>query len=304
MTGPDVNEVHEFLSERYGHLDKLSTLQHGGWSSAFGFRARSRDLVVRFGHHREEFEKERVAANWNTNGVPVPEILEVGDAFNGSFVVSQRYFGTKLADLELHRVPSAIGSLFDVLVAMRDIPLLGKGYGIWVSPTCDAPATTWAEYICGVGDRDESRLVDWRSKLALHSIANSAFQRGCNRLADLAGSVPNVRGLVHADLLLNHLIGDHNEIVTVFDWGNAMAGHPLFDVAWILFCIPWFPEIDREYVLGLVRTHFDDSNLERLLQIYQLHIGVASLQYQAFADDMASIITTSALVEQLLDLLI
>ncbi len=70
-----------------------------------------------------------------------------------------------------------------------------------------------------------------------------------------------------ADLLLNHFVNDTDGIEIVFDWGNALAGDPLYDIACIPFCIPWFPTIDRQHVLEFARIHFLEANLLCLLTI-------------------------------------
>jgi hygromycin-B 4-O-kinase len=297
---PALDRIRTFLNEKFGAISNVVSLQSGGWSSAFAFRTQGRELILRIGPHRQDFEKEQVAATWGVPGVPIPAVLDIGEAFEGHYIVSERHYGTKLADLDPPRVRQAISSLLDVVVAMHQITLPGNGFGIWLAPTCDAPSSTWSEYLCSVVDRDESRLVDWRARLAAHPRAHDAFQRGAAAIQSWSGHLPNTRSLVHADLLLNHLVTDSNEIATVFDWGNAVAGDPLYDIAWILFCIPWYPTIDRQQVLELAAIHFPNDNLVRLLNIYELHIGVANLQYGAFADDQAGLETSTHRIEQIL----
>ena len=229
----------------------MGVLQAGAWFSAYSFQANGRELVLRVGRHREDFDKELAATTWRVPGLPVPEVFELGEAFDSHYIVSQRHSGTKLADLDPLRVPAAIEGLFEVLAAIRHVSLSGEGYGIWLAPGCNAPSATWADYLCAVAERDENRLIGWRRKLALHLQANAAFRLGCETLQAHAELLPATRGLVHADLLLNHLVGPIDSITAVFDWDNALAGDPLYDIAWIVFCIPWTPTIDREHVLRL-----------------------------------------------------
>lgn len=298
---PSVEQTRQFLAERFGPVEGVTILQGGSWSSAYSFLAGTRELVLRVGHHREDFEKELIAATWGEPALPVPDVLELGEAFDCHYVVSQRHHGTKLADLEPSRVPAAIEGLFEVLASIRRVVLPGHGFGIWHGPgDVDAPASTWSEYLCRVADRDENRLVDWRYKLSLHPRASTAFRLGCSTLQAKAGDLPAIRGLVHADLLLNHLVGSDNSITAVFDWGNALAGDPLYDIAWIVYCIPWFPAIDRQQVLDLTRQHFPDDDVDRLLALYELHIAVASLQYMAFAEDLPGLESTADRIAQLL----
>ena len=284
---PTLDQIDRFLTERFGPVADLVTLQGGGWSSAYGFATGSDEWVLRVGHQRDDFEKECVAATWRQPGLPVPEVLEMGDELGCHAVVTRRHHGTKLADLETARVPAAIEGLFEVLAAIRRVELPGEGYGIWLAPGADAPAASWPEYLCSVADRDEVRLVGWRRKLSAHPSASDAFRRGGAALARRSDAIPATRGLVHADLLLNHLIGPDGSITAVFDWGNALAGDPLYDIAWIVYCIPWFPAIDRRQVLDLARLRFPDDDIDGLLPLYELHIALGELQYAAFREDVA-----------------
>ena len=284
---PSLDQIDRFLIDRFGPVADLVTLQAGGWSSAYGFMADATEWVLRVGHHRHDYEKECVAATWRAPGLPVPEVLEMGDALGCHYIVTRRHHGTKLADLEPSRVADAIERLVEVLAAIRRVELPGHGFGIWLAPEVDAPAASWSEYLCSVAHRDEVRLVEWRAKLSRHQRGSDAFRVGSSKLEAAADAFPEVRGLVHADLLLNHLIGPDGSITAVFDWGNALAGDPLYDIAWIVYCIPWFPAIDRRQVLELARRHFPDDDLDRLLPLYEVHIALGELQYAAFRDDVA-----------------
>jgi hygromycin-B 4-O-kinase len=297
---PGLDDIGGFLAALLGPVSGPTVLQAGAWSSAYAFEADGRELVLRLGHHREDFDKERVAGTWNEPGLPVPEVLEVGEVFDRYYIVSQRHHGTKLADLDPATVPRVVEGLIDVLAATRRVALPGSGYGIWLAPAGDAPAPSWSEHLCAVADRDERRLVGWRGRLAAHSRALDAFWRGCTALRANADRFPHTRAVVHADLLLNHLVGPDGDITAVFDWGNSLAGDPLYDIAWIVYCIPWFPAIDRRHVLGLARSRFPDDDVDGLVPWYELHIAVASLQYQAYIEDDAELERTVDRVDHLL----
>jgi len=293
----------EFLRPRFSEIDGVELLQGGEWSVAFGFSNGDQPLVARFGRHREDFEKEFVAGSWQLAGLPCPRVLDVGDAFDGSFVVSERHFGSKLADLPAGRVRLAMASLIEVLAVVRTVELSGSGFGIWLAPSCDAPAPSWFEYLVGIRERDEQRLVNWRVSLAARPAVEALFHRACDRLEALAIAAPYERRVVHADLLLNHLVGADNEITAVFDWGNSLAGDPLYDIAWIVFCASWFPTIDRAEVLRLAKRRFDVPGFHELIAVYELHIGVGSLQYLSFANDDEGLKIVSRQLEAILEAL-
>ena len=58
----DVGHVEAFLATRFGSDDETVVhLATGVWSKAFAFRWAGRDYVNRFGAHREDFAKDRLA---------------------------------------------------------------------------------------------------------------------------------------------------------------------------------------------------------------------------------------------------
>jgi hygromycin-B 4-O-kinase len=97
---------------------------------------------------------------------------------------------------------------------------------------------------------------------------------------------------VHGDLLAgNVLVSPRNRVGAVLDWGNSLAGDPLYDLAWLMFWAPWHPGIDPVRVRRAARSRFGAAGLEERLLCYQLHIALDGMQYQAFAgrtDDLAA----------------
>jgi hypothetical protein len=98
--GLSLDEVGAFLAERYrSPVADLEALSGGFWSSAYAFEIDGRQLVVRFGSLRSGFEADRRAMAFDRPGLPVPAVLEIGDAFGGAYAVSVRRFGRFLEDV-------------------------------------------------------------------------------------------------------------------------------------------------------------------------------------------------------------
>src|SRR5215213_8358036 len=90
-----------FLAERYGpSAESVTELGGGDWSRAFSFRLDHRDLVVRFGRYREDFSKDQQAMAFARPELPVPTVLEVGEALGGFYAISERHFGVFLETLD------------------------------------------------------------------------------------------------------------------------------------------------------------------------------------------------------------
>lgn len=95
-------EVAAFLTTRHDGepVCDVVALSGGFWSSAFAYRtADDRELVARFGKLLDGFEADRKAMAYAGPELPVPDVLEVGAAFDGSYAISVRAHGRFLEDV-------------------------------------------------------------------------------------------------------------------------------------------------------------------------------------------------------------
>lgn len=175
----DVSLVERFLRTRFRALADVVSLDGGEWSQAFSFESDAGPLVVRFGEFLDDFEKDSVAGCWQQAGLPVPEVLEVGAAFDGVFAVSRRAEGTPLEDLNRVEVQQALPSLLDGLAGMRAVELAGTGFGRWQADGT-APYDSWREWLSAVaGLVAGSRLHGWRGRMAEVPGAEARFETAC-----------------------------------------------------------------------------------------------------------------------------
>jgi hygromycin-B 4-O-kinase len=297
---PETPEVIGFLADRFPNVSDVVQLHGGEWSRAFAFRSEDRELVARFGRYREDYEKDRIAADWATPGLPIPAVVEIGDAFGGVYAVSHRRHGEKIYDLAFDRRDAVVHELFDLLTAIHQIELPGSGFGMWDAPHCDAPHSSWPDYLVSVGDRGEDRLRHWRQRLAEHPNARTVFDRGLRALGQLAPACPNIRRVVHNDLLLNVLVSADNEISAVFDWGNSLAGDPLYDVAMLYFSAHVHARIDPAQIMRVARDRIDEPDFDARVACYELHISLDAMQYLAYAGLSDHLETTMVRIESFL----
>jgi hypothetical protein len=89
--------VARFLAARDDKIVDLELLHGGFWSAAYGYRLDDREFALRIGRHRAWFEIDRDARVYNAPDLPVPEVLEIGDAFGGSYAISVRHHGRSTA---------------------------------------------------------------------------------------------------------------------------------------------------------------------------------------------------------------
>ncbi|MEZ4502683.1 MAG: hypothetical protein R3C39_08665 [Dehalococcoidia bacterium] len=92
----DLEAAAAFLKERFAGTREVEAFGHGEWSAAFGFVCDEGPMVARFSGYRMDYEKDRIASTFPGPDLPIPEVIEVGDALGGAFAVSRRLPGEPL----------------------------------------------------------------------------------------------------------------------------------------------------------------------------------------------------------------
>lgn len=257
-----------------------STLTSGTWSQAFAITAKNDRLVVRFGGDQVEYDKDRLAATWSSQALPVPEVLEAGEAFDRRFAVSRHVEGVSLDELDAAGWHRTIPALLDALVALRDVSVPGVGYGLFDGHG-NAPHATWSAWLLANLEGDgEGRIANWRDALSATPGAMDRYETGVERFAGAAAVCPELRQVTHTDLSGNTLTSD-GRISGIIDWGNAVAGDPLYDIAHLTFWAPWHlgcPEMDLRRSAAEV---LGDAAFDRRVYAYELHISLAAQRFNA-----------------------
>jgi hygromycin-B 4-O-kinase len=293
-------EVRTFATARYPDVHDVVRLPGGEWSRAFAFATGDRELVVRFGHHLEDYAKDRFAARWSSERLPVPHVLEIGQAFDGAYAISVRVSGEPIDGLEPDRFHAALPSLMDTLREVRRLELPGSGYGIWRADDGSAPHATWRGYLLAVAHRSDARLAGWREALDALPDAAAAFDAGHAALHELSRAVPEERGVVHEDLLAGNVLIADDRVTAVLDWGNSLAGDPLYDLAWLLYWVRWHTGWDERVIRSAAGDLLDGADVEERLRCYQLHIALAAQQYSAFVGRPAEVTWNADQIRDLL----
>lgn len=283
--GLSLDTADRFIAGRYGaRAGPLAPLGAGEWSRAYAFTLDGRDMVVRFGVHVSDFSKDRIMGTFASPRLPIPRVLESGEAPEGYFAVSERVRGVLLDALDAAGMRAVLPALLRVLDAVQEIDVADReGYGGWGADG-SAPCRTWREAVLAFsGDR----LVGWRTALEGSPTGVGPLETAFARLQELAPRLPDVKQVIHGDLLYHNVLVEGTEVRAVLDWGNSMYGDALYDAAWLIFWWPWYPawadidiraELDRHWAA----TGGAPDDLEHRLLCYQLRIGLDHMAWYAF----------------------
>ncbi|MGH2377358.1 MAG: phosphotransferase family protein [Candidatus Limnocylindria bacterium] len=289
-TAPDVERVRDLLRSLVGaDVMGVETIRPGEWSSAYRAQTRSGALVVRYSSLREDFDKDRVAARWSSEALPVPRILHLGEAQGGWVAVSESLPGGHLDALDELGVRAVLPSLFGALDALRVLAPAGDGYGGW-DGSGHAPHSTWQDYLLDVAlDDPKRRAYGWRPLLAASSIGTSLFDEAFDRMRRLLDLLPDSRHVIHSDLVNRNVLVEGVRITAVLDWGSSIYGDFLLDLAWITYFAPWFKQwsgvdFEAEAARHYAVTGLEVPHLAERLRCYELYIGLSHLAYSAFRE--------------------
>ena len=295
----DSRRARAFLT---GHLgsdpSEVELVGEGAWSRCFGFRLGAEDLVIRFGHYPDDFHKDRRATMFASPDLPVPRVLDIGRAFDGYYAISTRVHGVPLESLDAAGWLAIVPAVVSALEAMRLADLSATvGIGGW-GDEGKAPHSGWSGHLLAVAkDTPELRTHGWRERLAASTENEATFAWGYHLLASVASdAVP--RSLLHCDLTNRNVLVDNDRLSGVFDWGCALFGDHLYELALIEFWAPWYPQLDIQHLRTALEERWRELGYSpadrdaRLLACY-LHIGLDHLAYNAYLRDWTALTATA-----------
>jgi hygromycin-B 4-O-kinase len=300
-------EARTFLVERFGtDIGDVEYVGEGAWSRCFGFSHEGAELVVRFGLHVEDFERDRLAARFASAHLPIPQVIEIDEALDAWYCISTRARGTPLEQLDATEWDVTLPSLLMTLDALRNVDVTTtSGYGGWNNEG-NASHGSWPEFLAAVSrDRPESRTHGWRQRL-IESHGDAAFVSGYEQMLEVARAFSGKRSIIHNDLLNRNVLAADGQITSVFDWGCSLYGDFVYELATIVFWSPWYPAIEQIDVVSRTLDHYggmglDVTNFRERLRCCLLHIGLEHIAYNAFLGDLAMLRRTEARMMQFCD---
>lgn len=290
MTPPGISDsqVLSLLNDTLGlEVQTVHVLRPGAWSAAFGFSHLSDEYVVRFSYHRDDFERDAYASRFASESLPVPKVPHRGNLGDIYYAVSGRVRGGFIDDLSGENYRRTLPSLLTMLDALRVADVsTSTGYGTWDADGNGIHAS-WPEFLrASLEDSPNFRGGRWRPKLELSPGGAAPFDRDFVVFERLMNDMPNIRHVIHSDLLNYNAFVKDFRISGLIDWGCAIYGDFVYELAWFSFWSPWYPQWQGIDVTSaafdrLKHIDVDLSGFRERLLCYQLHIGLTHQAYNA-----------------------
>jgi aminoglycoside phosphotransferase (APT) family kinase protein len=227
--------------------------------------------------------------------LPVPEVVEIGEAFDMVYAISVRSYGINLEDARPDQADTTGPMLASLLAALYNVP---KSSDLPVAWHGQSPSNglTWRSSLSERLEHDpHQRAHGWRAALADHSDLRRVARAAEARVGDLIEACPERRDLIHGDLLhANVLVAeDASHINAVFSWKRSLRGDFLFDTAWCTFCSAiWYPGIAAANPWDHIRRepsiqNDTDAWIDAAARhhCYELHIGLTALAWNVSVGD-------------------
>jgi len=189
-------------------------------------------------------------------GIPVPEVVAVGDGF----LISRAVGGVTAADERLD-VDARRSALAEAGALLRKLHAVGApGFGIPRSEELRGPHPSWIEHMGSVLEWAAPAVAD----LVDLDVIHDAFERHRDAIADVAqGSV------LHGDLSMWHILVDpaSGKITAVIDWADVQVGDPLLEIAVLG---SWIPKVIPRFLAGYEPDERFVERADELLTFYRV----------------------------------
>jgi hygromycin-B 4-O-kinase len=246
---------------------ELSAIPGGDDSQVFRLQRGDCSFILRLNRSAAGFQKDEfVYRRFARPELPIPGIIQLGQAEGEFFCLSEAAPGRTLQDLSPHELTCTLEPAARALGAIAE-STLGEGmtgYGPFNS-TGIAPYRTWHDF-----------LVDLLDPAGHDPIAN--------RFLSLANRVPETRALIHGDFGSNNVLTQDGRITGVIDWSEAMFGDQLYDIANIFFWRTWLDCMEQPAAYFERNLPLDEAQREHLL-CYQLRIGLNEIRQNLTDND-------------------
>jgi len=161
MIKPELTTIAKSILELNYQSDEpiktLLPLKGGEWSSAYKFGLDGDNFVIRLSHTAENFYRDKIASQWSSSDLPIPQIISI-DRYQGqNYAISPFFDGEAFEMLSVSDLEQTIPGFLSMMTALQSVNLNSvEGYGT-ISPEGKGAFRSWAEALLDVeNDRPDS----------------------------------------------------------------------------------------------------------------------------------------------------
>lgn len=280
----DVSAAADFLVAHLGEpVGDVQPLAGGFMSRAFAFVWRGGAYVVRFAAFRANFDKDRFAhEQFASAALPIPRVLDIGEAGGRFFAISERATGVLFLDLNAAQREAVLPAFVATLDHVHGADMSAtSGYGDFDAHGAGKSAS-WRRHLLDSFDETQPHFWHgWRSLFRTSFLERDLFERGYARMLTLLDGCPEGRALIHNDYSGDNVLTDGRTITGVIDWGNALYGDFLWDVASLDL---WLPEAGEHFRRLYAERGREIPDYMGRVACYRYCHLLDSLRFNAFAD--------------------
>lgn len=294
MIKPELTAIAQIILEKNYQSDEpaktLLPLKDGEWSAAHRFSLDGHDYVIRVSHTPDNFYRDSIASGWSSPNLPIPQIIKVDRYQEQYYAISTFFHGEAFERLPAVDLEQTIPGFLSMMIALRSVNIDSvTGFGTLTPAGCGA-FQSWSEALLDVNnDRPDSLVHGWKKTLSEIPEARRKYDQFYEQLTELVKYCPEQKRLIHSDLLYQNLLVDNNIITAVLDWGCAMIGDPVYDIAIFDFFEPWYPAFTQVNLIQKMRQSYleqSSDNRENFIQrmaAYQIHLTLGNIAYCTYS---------------------
>src|SRR5947209_7141018 len=79
--------------------------------------------------------------------LPIPDVLDVGDAFEGAFAISVRHHGPFLEETDVDDAATVAEPFARLLAALRSVGSAPDAPSVWYPPGAQPASSTWRQWL-------------------------------------------------------------------------------------------------------------------------------------------------------------
>ena len=294
MLKPELTVIaQQILNQEYQSDEPIITicpLKGGEWSAAYRYSHDGNSFVIRLSHTPENFYRDNIAARLASPNLPIPQIYVIDRHEDYYYAISTFYPGEAIESLPTADLEKTVPEFLSMMTALRSIDLGSvTGYGALTSAGQGA-YQSWHEFLLDIiNDRPDSLTCGWSKALSEIPLAQSRFEQIFRQLKELVQFCPEQKHLIHSDLIYQNLLVYNHRISAVLDWGCAMIGDPVYDIACFALYEPWFPAFSQVDIIPKMKQSYlsqsseNQKNFTQRILAYQTHLALGNIAYCAFS---------------------